>query len=91
MIDACFCFASQGAEDVAHVRIAGFRIAHTATTQLKPYEVPSGGDWAIGRYAAVTLEGASHVDISGNHFDRVGGNAIGLFNRARNNTVEGNR
>lgn len=30
---------------VQHIELSGFRITHAATTQLRQYEVPSGGDW----------------------------------------------
>ena len=42
-----------------HVTLANLTIAHAAVTFLEPYEVPSGGDWAVHRGAAVFLDGAA--------------------------------
>jgi hypothetical protein len=43
---------------VKHVTLANVTIAHAAPTYLEPYEVSSGGDWAIHRGAAVFIDGA---------------------------------
>ena len=62
---------------VKGVTVANLTIAHAAATFLEPYEVSSGGDWAIHRGAAVFIDGAHDVHVEGNHFDQVDGN--GLF------------
>lgn len=62
---------------VKSVTVANLTIAHAAATFLEPYEVSSGGDWAIHRGAALFVDGAHDVHIEGNHFDQVDGN--GLF------------
>jgi hypothetical protein len=38
---------------VQNISPQGFRIAHTATPYLKPYDVPSLSDWAIHRGGSV--------------------------------------
>jgi hypothetical protein len=58
-----------------------------AATFLEPYEVSSGGDWAIHRGAAVFVDGAHDVRIEGNHFDQVDGNGLFLSRHVRNCTV----
>jgi hypothetical protein len=39
------------------VRLSGLVFAHTRTTFLESYEVPSGGDWSVHRGGAILLEG----------------------------------
>ena len=68
------------AAPVAQVTIANLTIAHAAPTFLEPYEVSSGGDWAVHRGAAIFVDGARDVHIEGNHFDQVDGNGI-FFSR----------
>lgn len=80
-----------GGADVQHIELSGFRITHAATTQLKQYEIPSGGDWSVGRFGSVTLEQATDIAVTANYFDSVGGNAVGLFNKAKRNSISGNR
>ena len=64
------------ADPVRNVEIAGFRITGTSSTRMKPYEIPDGGDWAVSRSAAVVIENAEDINVTGCHFDRVGGNVI---------------
>lgn len=82
-----------GADDdpVMNVEISGVRISHTATTQMNPYEVPSGGDWAIHRGGAIFVEGAEEVAIKNCWFDSVGGNAVFFSRHVVNSTVSGNK
>lgn len=76
---------------VKHIRLSGFRVAHTASTFLDTYESPSRGDWTIHRGAAVFLEGAEHCIVEGCFFDAVGGNALFLNGYNRKNRIYGNR
>jgi hypothetical protein len=57
---------------VRHLQFVGLTFAHTATTYMAPYEVPSGGDWAVHRGAAVVLEGVENVCVAHCSFDQVG-------------------
>ena len=91
LLDTLVAFRGTAEADVQFIELSGFRLTHAATTQLGKYEIPSGGDWAVGRFGAVTIEAAANIDVTANWFDSVGGNAVGLFNRAKNNTVSGNR
>ena len=70
-----------------HITLANLTIAHAAITFLEPYEVPSGGDWAVHRGAAVFVDGATEVDIVGNHFNQVDGNGVFLSRFVRNASV----
>jgi hypothetical protein len=52
LLDTLVRFRGSDSEHpVRHVEISGVRFAHAATTQLNRYEVPSGGDWAVHRWA----------------------------------------
>ena len=74
---------------VSHITLSGFRIAHTASTFLEEYEIPSLSDWAIHRGGAVRLEGACSCTIADCHFDAVGGNGVFMNNHNRRNIVTG--
>ena len=89
--DSAFIIQGTAAQPVQHVMIAGLRITATASTRMAPYEIPDGGDWAVGRNAAVVIENAEHVIVSGCHFDRVGGNGLLLSRHVANATISHNR
>ena len=75
---------------VQNITIANVTLAHTATTFLKPYEVPSGGDWAIHRDGAIFVEGVDGFLLQNCLFDAPGGNGLFLSNYVRNAVIEGN-
>ena len=74
---------------VHHVTLSGFRIAHTVSTFLDSYEIPSLSDWAIHRGGTILLEGVRDCAIMDCWFDAVGGNAVFMNNYNRSNTVTG--
>jgi len=76
---------------VHDLNISGFRIAHTESTFLANYEVPSMGDWGIYRGGAVYLEGGEDIHVERCFFDAVGGNAVFLNNHNRRVKVYGNK
>ena len=76
---------------VHHIKLSGFRIAHTASTFLNLYEAPSRGDWTIHRGGAIFLQGAEHCAVEECYFDAVGGNALFLNGYNRGNRIYGNR
>ena len=80
-----------GSQDapVRGIVIDGFRIAHTASTFLEPYDVPSLGDWAVHRGGSVLFDGACDCAVRNCWFDAVGGNAVFVNNYNRNVTVSG--
>jgi len=82
-------FVGTQGEPAHHVVLRGFRIAHTASTFLEPYSVPSLSDWSIHRGGSVFLEGARDCAISECFFDAVGGNAVFMNNHNRGNVVTG--
>ncbi len=74
---------------VRRVVIDGFRIAHTASTFLAPYDIPSLGDWAVHRGGAVLFDGARDCEVRNCWFDAPGGNAVFVNNYNRNVSVTG--
>ena len=78
------------AAPVYNITIANLTFAHTATTFLKPYEVPSGGDWAIHRGGTLYVEGVDGFLLQNCLFDSPGGNGVFLSNYVRNAVIEGN-
>jgi hypothetical protein len=84
-------FRGTQAIPVKHIRLSGFRIAHTASTYLEEYEAPSLGDWTIYRGGAVFFEGAEDCGIEKSFFDAVGGNAVFINDYNRRIRVYGNK
>lgn len=74
---------------VQQIKLEGFRIAHTTSTYLSAYEVPSLSDWAIHRGGAVFAEGTRDCSIEACWFDAVGGNAVFVNNHNRGFVVTG--
>ena len=64
------------ANPVTNVEISGLTLTHTASTFMRDYEVPSGGDWSVHRGGAVYLEGTRFTSIKGCTFTQLGGNAV---------------
>ncbi len=82
-------FAGTQQDPVEHISLEGFRIAHTTTTYLKDYDVPSLSDWAIHRGGAIFAEGTRNCSIRDCWFDAVGGNAVFVNNYNRGFSVSG--
>ena len=85
-------FTVEGTMDmpVKNVTFANLTFAHTASTFLEPYEVPSGGDWAIHRGGAIFVEGVDDFLLQNCLFFSPGGNAVFLSDYVRNAIIEGN-
>ena len=75
---------------VKGVSIMNVVFAHTATTFLKHYEVPSGGDWSVYRGGTVFVEGMDGFNLQGCLFDAVGGNGVFLSGYVRNAVIQNN-
>ena len=71
---------------VAGVKLQGFTLTHSLTTNLDEYEVPSGGDWSMHRGGAVFATGVSGLTVERVHFTQLGGNAVMLSEYARETT-----
>ena len=75
---------------VKNITISDITLAHTATTFLLDYEVPSGGDWTVHREAALVAEGIEGVKVSNCLFYSPGGNGLLLNNYVRGAVIEDN-
>lgn len=69
-------FAGSQNAPVRNVSISGVRFAHSLTTYMARYDVPSLSDWSIHRGGAVFAEGTRQCSIQDCWFDAVGGNGI---------------
>ena len=84
------CIVSmQGQPDnpVRDVSIVGVTFAHSASTYMRDYEVPSGGDWSVHRGAAVFLDNTVDALITASTFTNLGGNAVTVSNYNEGATV----
>ena len=59
-----------------------------ALTYLDAHSVPSGGDWALGRIAAVHVQGTRGVVFDSNTFERLDGNAMLVEGYSRDLTIQ---
>ena len=64
------------ANPIHHVTVSGITFTETANTLLRPYEVPSGGDWSVHRGGAVFVEGSEACSVTQNRFVQLAGNAL---------------
>jgi len=62
------------------ISFTGFTIAHSRTTFLEQFEVPSGGDWAVHRGGALFVQDAEDVSVAGCLINQPGGNGIVFSN-----------
>ena len=73
-----------------NVTIRGLTLRDTAHTYLDDHGLPTGGDWAIARQGAITVEGGENINISFNFFTRLDGNVIFLSGYNRHTIIESN-
>eukprot|EP01043_Picozoa_sp_COSAG02_P025906 COSAG02_NODE_1474_length_12424_cov_6.185639_2_plen_710_part_00 len=72
----------------AGIVLDNLTITETRMTILDRTEVPSGGDWAVARIAALILENAENITVKRCSFDQVGGNAVLLSNHVAHSLIE---
>ena len=82
--------AANQSHPVRSLQLVGLGFRDTAPTYLEPHGVPSGGDWALERLAAVFLEGTENLNISSCTFSRIDGNALMLSKYHRNALIADN-
>jgi len=75
-------------DPVHDLTIDGLMFKSTRYTYMDPHGVPSAGDWALERNAAVFLQGTHNLKIQNSVFDRLDGNGIMISGYNRNATVE---
>eukprot|EP00750_Incisomonas_marina_P029232 INCI7079.2.p1 GENE.INCI7079.2~~INCI7079.2.p1 ORF type:complete len:372 (-),score=53.69 INCI7079.2:244-1359(-) len=59
-------------------------------TFLDPHGVPSGGDWALQRTAAIFAEGVEGFSVTGCNLTHLDGNALMISGYSRNATIANN-
>ena len=67
-----------GLVPVRNLSVRGVVFRDAAPTFLEPHSVPSGGDWALSRSAALLAEGTIGLQVVGCEFERCDGNALML-------------
>jgi len=82
-------FSGTQSDPVQDLSLRGFRFAHTTTTYLKAYDVPSLSDWAVHRGGAIFAECTRNCSVEECWFDAVGGNAVFVNNYNRKFAVTG--
>jgi len=71
-----------------NVKISGLGFRDTVYTFMDPHGVPSGGDWALQRTAALFFEGTEGVTIEHCVFERLDGQALQISGYSRKFTVQ---
>ncbi len=82
-------FAGTQAQPVKNITLKGLRFAHTLSTYMCQYDVPSLSDWSIHRGGTVFAEGTRQCSVEDCWFDAVGGNGIFVNNYNREFSVKG--
>lgn len=75
---------------VVNVTFSGLNFSTTAVTVLQPHGVPSGGDWALERLAAITFEYAENCVVESSMFTKLDGNAIAINGYNRGHLIQDN-
>jgi hypothetical protein len=73
---------------VKNVRLQGIKFTASAPTYMMPHGVPSAGDWALDRYAAVFLQGTEGSLIDSCNFERLDGNGVMVSGYNRDATIK---
>eukprot|EP00039_Didymoeca_costata_P009697 m.129188 g.129188 ORF g.129188 m.129188 type:complete len:900 (+) comp14573_c0_seq3:288-2987(+) len=85
-------FRIEGNDDnlVGHLVIQGITFAQTSTTFLRPFSYPSGGDYRIFWGGSVFIQNARNVEIVGNSFQDIGGQALFLSGYVADSMIQNN-
>jgi len=73
---------------VKNVTLQGIKFSASSYTYMMRHGVPSAGDWALERYAAVFLQGTDGYKIDGCSFERLDGNAVMISGYNREATIQ---
>jgi hypothetical protein len=73
---------------VKNVNLRDIKYTATSYTYMERHGVPSAGDWALDRFAAVFLQGTENAIVDSCAFDRLDGNAVMISGYNRHATVQ---
>merc|ERR1711988_1343428 len=73
---------------VKDIKLQGIKFSASAFTYMMPHGVPSAGDWALDRYAAVFLQGTQNYMIEDCTFERLDGNGVMVSGHNRDATIQ---
>lgn len=85
-----FNIAGTQKRPVRDIAIKGVTLRDTALAYFDAHGLPSGGDWALRKDAAVVVRGTEGVQLSSNLFSRLDGNAVFIGGYNRGLTIDGN-
>jgi len=74
-------------DPVRNLSLRGLQFTASAHTYMMPHAVPSAGDWALTRSAAVFLQGTELAAVSNCTFERLDGHALMVSGYNRNTTI----
>lgn len=75
---------------VKNVQVSGIIFRDAADITMKPWGVPSGGDWGLYRGGAIFIEGARDIHLSNCTLTRLDGNGVFVSGYTRNVTIADN-
>ena len=75
---------------VMNLAYVGVTFTGSRIQYFDPHGVPSGGDWALQRDAALFFEGTENVNVTGCTIERVDGNGLMLSGYTRGAVVAQN-
>lgn len=83
-------FNATGSQDapVAGISFLGLEFRDTAITYFEPHGLPSSGDWAMQRTAALYFDGTQGLTVDGCTFERLDGISIMLSGYSRNAVIQ---
>jgi len=75
---------------IRNTKIQGLKIIDTRFTYLDPHGLPSGGDWALQRSGAITVQNVDGFTIHNNVLTNIDGNGISINGYVRNLKISNN-
>mmetsp|Transcript_10171 Transcript_10171/g.19918 ORF Transcript_10171/g.19918 Transcript_10171/m.19918 type:complete len:924 (-) Transcript_10171:152-2923(-) len=70
------------------IMIRNIELRDTAHVWLDPHEMPSGGDWALPRSAAIIIQNTNNFTLLHSKLERIDGNGVLMTGRNRGARIE---
>ena len=90
LLDTLVSINSTAESPVTDVTVQGILFRDAADITMRPWGVPSGGDWGLYRGGAIFVEGAENITIRHNTFTRLDGNGVFVSGYTRHVTISDN-